>query len=109
MKNGKDYLTKEDLKDKIIFWDIDGTLASYSFNGSLVGDDGNGQKKADVENGVFYFRKPSKFMQKLLNDCEAREHIILGHCYCKKEKIDKLDWLLEFFPNDKRRCFIFIP
>lgn len=30
-------ILKEDLKNKYIFWDIDGTLAEYRFNGH-VGD-----------------------------------------------------------------------
>lgn len=29
----KDMVTKNDLKNKYIFWDIDGTLAAYRFNG----------------------------------------------------------------------------
>ena len=35
--NLKSTLSKEDTKDKYIFWDIDGTLAPYRFN-NHVGD-----------------------------------------------------------------------
>lgn len=31
---------KQDLKDKYVFWDIDGTLAPYRFNGHTADPDG---------------------------------------------------------------------
>lgn len=30
----------QDLKDKYVFWDIDGTLAPYRFNGHVADPDG---------------------------------------------------------------------
>lgn len=53
-------------KGKIIFWDIDGVLASYRFNNHVGIDDGthNGMSKEEVDNGCFLYRKPSKHMQR---------------------------------------------
>ena len=39
MTNGS--ITKMDLKDKYVFWDIDGTLASSSFNDHVADPDGS--------------------------------------------------------------------
>ncbi len=33
-------ITKKDLENKYVFWDIDGTLAAYRFNGHLADPDG---------------------------------------------------------------------
>lgn len=38
MVNGS--ITKKELKNKYVFWDIDGTLAPYRFNGHTGDPDG---------------------------------------------------------------------
>ncbi len=39
--NLKAMLTKSETKNKYMFWDIDGTLAPYRFNGHLCDPDGS--------------------------------------------------------------------
>lgn len=99
---------KEDLENKYIFWDIDGTLAEFRFNDHLASNNSNGHAMTfkEVENGVFLKRKPSLFMQKIVNECNAKEHIIMGHYIWQKELEDKHKWLNIYFPIIERRLFI---
>ena len=55
------------LRDKYVFWDIDGTLAPYRFNDHVSDPDGtdNGMSLREIEDGIFLTREPSKQMQKL--------------------------------------------
>ena len=56
-----------------MFWDIDGTLAPYRFNGHILDPNGtnNGMSLKEIEDGIFLDRKPSKHMQntKKNGDC----------------------------------------
>ena len=84
-------ITKQVLKDKYVFWDIDGTLAAYRFNSHVADPNGtdNGMSLEEIEQGIFLKRKPSKLMQKVLSECGAKQNIIMGHCQNQKEKDDK--------------------
>lgn len=48
----------QDLKDKYVFWDIDGTLATYRFNGHVADPDGtdNGMSLKEIEDNVFFIQ-----------------------------------------------------
>lgn len=101
-------ISRKYIDDKYVFWDIDGTLAPYRFNGH-VGDlnsTNNGQSLKEIENGIFFSRKPSKFMQSVLNSCNTRKHIVMGHCLNQKEIDDKHKWLDMYYPCIKERKFI---
>lgn len=108
MYNIRDNITKDDTKGKVIFWDVDGTLAPYRYNGHLGAPDGTdfGQSIEEIEDGIFEKRSPSKFMQTVLKECQAKEHIVLGHTRCEKENLDKHKWLDIYFPFIKHRLFI---
>lgn len=97
----------EDTKDKVIFWDIDGTLAPYRYNGHVADPTGtsNGQSMYEIENGIFFDRIPSRHMQAVLRETQAREHIVMGHCICEKEVSDKQRWLDVHYPFIKKRLF----
>lgn len=70
------------LRDKYVFWDIDGTLAPYRFNDHVSDPDGtdNGMSLREIEDDIFLTREPSKHMQEVVNTCGAKKHIIMGHC-----------------------------
>ena len=72
MVNGS--ITKKELKDKYVFWDIDGTLAPYRFNGHTGDPDGtnNGMSLNEIEAGVFLLRAPSRHMQDVIKSCDAK-------------------------------------
>ncbi len=104
----KSMITVKETKGKYIFWDIDGTLAGYRFNGHLASPDGseNGMSVEEIEEGVFLKRKPSLHMQKVLSTCKAKQNIILGHICNEKEIEDKKKWLKKHFPNITEILFI---
>lgn len=106
MNNGS--ITKMDLKDKYVFWDIDGTLAPYRFNDHVADPDGsmNSLNLKEIENGVFLHRKPSKHMQKVLKTCESKQNIVVGHCLAEKEIQDKEIWLAKNYPMISERLFL---
>ena len=97
------------LRDKYVFWDIDGTLAPYRFNNHVADPDGtnNGMSLKEIEDGVFLHRKPSKLMQMVVSECEARENIIMGHCLVEKEITDKKIWLNRYYPTIKKRLLVY--
>lgn len=98
--NTDGFIRKKDLYNKYVFWDIDGTLAPYRFNGH-VGDPcgtDNGMSLKEIDDGIFLKRKPSKFMQKIMAKCGSKCNIIMGHCQNQKEMDDKQKWLDFYFP-----------
>ncbi len=101
-------ITKQGLKNKYVFWDIDGTLAAYRFNGHVADPNGtdNGMSLEEIEQGIFLERNPSKLMQKVLSECDAKQNIIMGHCQNQKEKDDKQLWLDKYYPMIRDRLFI---
>ena len=101
-------ITKQVLKDKYVFWDIDGTLAAYRFNDHVADPNGtdNGMSLEEIKQGIFLKRKPSKLMQKVLSECDAKKNIIMGHCQNQKEKDDKQLWLDKHYPMIRDRLFI---
>ena len=103
-----DSVKKEDLEGKIVFWDLDGTLAPFRFNGHIGDREGSrhGMSMTEVENGIYLERTPSKFMQRLLRDCNAEKNIILTHCHCDREIADKHKWLDRHFPMIQERFVI---
>ncbi len=103
-------ISKNDLRDKYVFFDIDGTLAAYRFNnhvGEPVVTD-NGMNISDLSDGIFLKREPSKFMQKVVLDIKdvAREIICLSYCVSDRERVDKNLWLDKYYPMIKRRFLI---
>lgn len=68
-------ITDDVLKDKIVFWDIDGTLASYRFNGHVSSSDGsdNGKSLDEINEGIFLKRVPSRFMQNVLKSLDVKK------------------------------------
>ena len=103
-----DFPLHGELKDKYIFWDIDGTLAAYRFNGHISDPEGtdNGMSLKEIEDGVFLKRKPSCHMQMVLSTCGAKQNIVLGHCQVQKEMDDKQLWLDKYYPNITERLLV---
>ena len=99
-------ITLSETKGKYIFWDLDGVLAPYRFNGHLTDPTGktqNGQSKKEIEEGCFLYRMPSTHMQHVLKTCQSAKNILLSHYWCEKEKEDKHKWIDKFYPKVKER------
>lgn len=103
-----DFPLQGELKDKYIFWDIDGTLAAYRFNGHVSDPEGtdNGMSLKEIEDGVFLKRKPSCHMQMVLSTCGAKQNIVMGHCQVQKEMDDKQLWLDKYYPSITERLLV---
>ena len=102
-------IEKSDLENKYVFWDIDGTLAAYRFNGHVADPEGtdNGMSIKEIDEGIFLERKPSLLMQKVLNECNTKKNIIMGYCQNQKEIDDKHIWLDRNYPMIKDRILVF--
>lgn len=63
-----DFPLQDELKNKYIFWDIDGTLAAYRFNGHVSDPEGtdNGMSLKEIEDGFF----------------SRENHLIICRWYC---------------------------
>ena len=101
-------IMKQELENKYVFWDIDGTLAAYRFNGHVADPNGtdNGMSLEEIEQGIFLQRKPSLLMQKVLSECGAKKNIVMGHCHNQKEMDDKTIWLNRYYPMIKERLLV---
>lgn len=102
-------IKKEDLENKYVFWDIDGTLAAYRFNDHVSDPDGtdNGMSLKEIKQGVFLNRKPSILMQNVIKNSNIKENIIIGQCKNQKEMNDKMLWLDRYYPMIKERILIY--
>lgn len=102
-------VTKNDLENKYVFWDIDGTLAPYRFNDHVSDPDGtnNGMSLKEIDERIFLTRKPSQHMMKVVYSCGARRNFIMGHCRVQQEMDDKQLWLDKHFPIIRRQDRIF--
>lgn len=103
-----DFPLQDELKNKYIFWDIDGTLAAYRFNGHVSDPEGtdNDMSLKEIEDGVFLKRKPSCHMQMVLSTCGAKQNIVMGHCQVQKEMDDKQLWLDKYYPSITERLLV---
>ena len=101
-------ITKNETRNKYIFWDIDGTLAPYRFNNHVSDPNGteNGMSEQEIENGIFFERKPSRHMQHVLETCMSKKNIIVGHCFNQKEINDKEKWLDKYYSDIKERIWV---
>lgn len=100
---------KKHLSNKYIFWDIDGTLAPYRFNGHTADPEGtnNGMSLKEIDEHVFLCRAPSQHMQHVIDTCQAKQHLVMGHCQVKSEMQDKQIWLNAHFPMIKERLLVY--
>lgn len=92
--------TRKDLKNRYVFWDIDGTLAPYRFNNHVADPNGteNGMSIEEINQHVFLLRESSQHMKNIMYSCHAKRNIIIGHCQLPLEKKDKQKWIGRHFP-----------
>lgn len=105
-----DFLHPDDFVGKTVFWDIDGTLAAYRFNGHVLHNKGEGEwYKSCIDGGIFRKRPPSRFMQRIVTDNPAQRHVIVGH-YCHQREVDdKRRWIKKHYPRITETLFIEYP
>lgn len=100
------------LKNKYVFFDIDGTLSEYRYNDRLYASGNNEigcQNLNDLLfNDLFYQARPLKTMQNIISNLDNDKVFILGACVTNNEAIQKYKWLEENYPAIKKDHIIFV-
>ncbi len=102
----------EKLKEKYVFFDVDGTLSEYRYKDKLY----NGgspelgcQSLEDLMFGdLFYNARPLKTMQSIIENLDSNKIFILGAVITNNEMNQKYKWLAEHYPNIKKENIFFI-
>ena len=100
----------EKLKDKYVFFDVDGTLAEYRYNDRVNGgNDWGGQTWEDLFFGnVFVSNRPLKTMVKLIEQLDPDRVFVLGAITTNHEIDEKYEWFEKYYPTIKRENVIFV-
>ncbi len=100
------------IKDKYVFFDVDGTLSEYRYNDILYGGkcpELGCQSLEDFLFGeLFYKARPLKTMQKIIENLDSDKIFILGAVVTNNEIEQKYKWLNENYPKIKRENMFFI-
>ena len=102
----------ERLKDKYVFFDVDGTLSEYRFNDKLYAglkpELGCQTLNEFLFGDLFLKARPLKSMQKIVSKLDKDKVFILGTIVTNNEINQKYIWLKENYPNVKKENIIFI-
>lgn len=102
----------EKLKNKYVFFDVDGTLSEYRYNNKLYGGQcseyGCQSLNELLFSDLFYNARPLKTMQKIIEQLENDKVFVLGACVTNNEINQKYRWLKDNYPNIKVENIIFI-
>ena len=102
----------EKLKDKYVFFDVDGTLSEYRYNDKLYSGGcpelGCQTLEDLLFSNLFSKARPLKTMQKIVSNLDSDKVFILGTIVTNNEIEQKYIWLKENYPNIKHEniCFI---
>ena len=102
----------KNLKEKYVFFDVDGTLSEYRYDDKIYGgidSDLGCQSLEDLLfNNLFLTARPLKTMQKLIENLDSEKIFVLGATTTNNEIDQKYEWLSKYFPNIKRENVFFI-
>ncbi|MEE0699471.1 MAG: HAD family hydrolase [Bacilli bacterium] len=102
----------EKLKDKYVFFDVDGTLSEYRYKDILYGGrcpELGCQSLEDLLFGnLFYRARPLKTMQNIIKNLDSDKIFILGAVTTNNEIEQKYQWLEENYPSIKKENIFFI-
>lgn len=100
------------LKDKYVFFDIDGTLSEYRYEDKLYGGKcpelGCQSLEDLLFSDLFYKARPLKGMQNIISNLDSDKVFILGTITTNNEVEQKYIWLKENYPNIQRKNIYFI-
>lgn len=100
------------LKDKYVFFDIDGTLSEYRFKDQLYGGKcpelGCQSLNDLLFSNLFLNARPLKTMQKIISQLNPEKVFVLGTIVTNNEINQKYKWLEENYSIIKKENIIFI-
>lgn len=102
----------EKLKNKYVFFDVDGTLSEYRYNDALYSGKcpelGCQTLKNLLFDDLFAQARPLSTMQRVIENLDSDKVLILGTIVTNNEIEQKYPWLKEHYPNIKRENIYFI-
>ena len=102
----------EKLKDKYVFFDIDGTLSEYRHNDLVYASKDPSLGVQTLENllfdELFLKSRPLKTMQRIIEKLDEDKIFILGTVLTNHEAQQKYVWINKNFPKFKRENIIFV-
>lgn len=102
----------ENLKEKYVFFDVDGTLSEYRFKDKLYGgrcpELGCQSLEDSLFSDLFYKARPLKTMQNIISSLNPERVFVLGTIVTNNEINQKYRWLEENYSNIKKENIIFI-
>ena len=102
----------EKLKDKYVFFDVDGTLSEYRYNDCLYSgrcpELGCQTLSNLLFDDLFAKARPLKTMQNIISKLDSDKVLILGTVVFFNETEQKYPWLAKNYPNIKRENMYFI-
>lgn len=102
----------DNLKEKYVFFDVDGTLSEYRFKGKLYGGKcpelGCQSLEDLLFSNLFENARPLKTMQNVISNLPPEKVFILGTIVTNNEINQKYKWIEENYPNIKKENIIFI-
>lgn len=100
------------LKDKYVFFDVDGTLSEYRYKERLYAGGCSELGCQSLEDllfsDLFYKARPLKTMQRVIEKLDTDKIFVLGTVTTNNEIEQKYKWLEENYPNIKRENVFFI-
>ena len=102
----------EKLKDKYVFFDVDGTLSEYRYNDKLYSgacpELGCQTLEDLLFSNLFSKARPLKTMQKIVSNLDSNKVFILGTIVTNNEIEQKYSWLKKNYSTIKKEniCFI---
>lgn len=100
------------LKEKYVFFDVDGTLSEYRFNDKLYSGGcpelGCQTLEDLLFSNLFANARPLKNMQSIISQLNSDKIFVLGTIVTNNEINQKYKWLEENYPNIKQENIIFI-
>lgn len=102
----------ENLKEKYVFFDVDGTLSEYRFKNQLYGgrcpELGCQSLEDLLFSNLFLNARPLKTMQNVISNLDPDKVFVLGTIVTNNEINQKYKWIEENYPNIKKDNIIFI-
>lgn len=102
----------ENLKEKYVFFDVDGTLSEYRFKDQLYGgrcpELGCQSLEDLLFSNLFLNARPLKTMQNVISNLDPDKIFVLGTIVTNNEINQKYKWIEENYPNIKKDNIIFI-